>query len=104
MPTTQDLSSLHNKCDWTWTTLNGVKGYVVRGRGDYASNSIFIPCAGHGRGTSRSNTDTGYFWSSVSSSSDYNAYVLFFVSDSRYTRNYYRFYGQSVRPVQGFAK
>ena len=47
MPTKRELDDLcSDKCDWTWTT-NGVKGCVVRGRGDYASAAIFIPAAGY---------------------------------------------------------
>ena len=47
MPTRRELIDLcYNKCDWTWTT-NGVKGCVVRGRGDYASAAIFLPAAGY---------------------------------------------------------
>ncbi len=50
MPTKQELDDLcYGKCDWTWTT-NGVKGCVVRGRGDYASSAIFLPVSGWGNG------------------------------------------------------
>ena len=53
MPTDVELQALLDNCDWTWpTTVNGVYGYLVRGRGDYASNSIFLPAAGHGYRTS----------------------------------------------------
>ena len=51
MPTKQELHDLCEKCDWKWTRVNGVEGYIVSGRGDYASNSIFLPCAGIGDGT-----------------------------------------------------
>ena len=45
-PTKQELDDLcYNKCDWTWTTQNGVQGYLVKGQGAYASVSIFLPCA-----------------------------------------------------------
>ena len=105
MPTYQELYDLcHDKCDWTWTTQNGVNGYVVRGRGDYASNSIFLPCAGGGYGTSLTNSGSyGYYWSSVPSSDSYYARLLLFRSGYRYADDYY-LYGFSVRPVQGFAK
>ena len=105
MPTHVELSDLNSKCDWTWTTQNGVNGYIVRGRGDYASNSIFLPCAGFGYGTSfNSSGSGGYYWSSVPLS-DYDlAYELNFNSGYRYSSNSGRNYGHSVRPVQGFAK
>ena len=51
MPTKQEFEDIKNKCDWTWTTKNGVNGYIVRGKGDYSSKSIFLPCAGTVDGT-----------------------------------------------------
>lgn len=106
MPTYQELYDLcYNKCDWTWTTQNGVNGYIVRGRGEYASNSIFLPCAGYGRGTSLSRSGSyGYYWSSVPSSGNYYAYGLYFNSSYRNPGDYSRYCGRSVRPVQGFTK
>lgn len=110
MPTKDELSALTSNCDWTWTTRNGVNGYVVRGRGAYSSASIFLPSAGLGFGASLSNAGSyGYYWSSVpyesKSSSDY-AWVLKFNSGAHYhyTNQSGRGYGQSVRPVQGFAE
>jgi len=106
MPTFAEFSALNSNCDWTWTTQNGVNGYIVRGRGDYAVNSIFLPCAGYGNGTSLDYTGSnGYYWSSVPrSDSSYYAYGLYFTSGSHGTNGNYRYYGQSVRPVQGFTK
>lgn len=106
MPTYQELYDLYyNKCDWTWTTMNGVNGYVVRGRGDYASASIFLPCAGLGYMASFYYFGSkGHYWSSVPYSDYEKAYLLFFKSDNHYTSSYGRFYGQTVRPVQGFTE
>ena len=106
MPTYQELYDLcHNKCDWTWTTQNGVNGYVVRGRGDYAANSIFLPAAGYGDGTSLifAGSD-GTYWSSVPYSDYDDSWSLYFYSSRHRTSSNYRNYGQSVRPVQGFTK
>ena len=106
MPTWQELDNLCYMCDWTWSTMNGVYGYIVRGRGSYASNSIFLPCAGYGYGTShRIAGSFGGYWSSVPHSdfSDY-AWCLGFNSSSHYTGHDYRRYGQCVRPLQGFTK
>ena len=105
MPTKQELEDLNEKCDWKWTTKNGVNGYIVRGRGGYASASIFLPCAGDGNGTSLNYAGSdGDYWSSVPDSDYSGAWRLGFNSGSHYTGDYYRFYGQSVRPVQGFTK
>ena len=106
MPTRQELHDLSSKCDWMWTTRNGVQGYEVRGKGAYASARIFLPCAGYGYGTSLLLAGSyGYYWSSVPSS-DYNDYSWYLDFGSGYhsTGNYGRYYGRSVRPVQGFTK
>jgi uncharacterized repeat protein (TIGR02543 family) len=66
MPTEQDFENIKTKCTWTWTTKNGVKGYVVSGKGSYASSSIFLPAAGIGNQSSRTGAGSdGYYWSSV---------------------------------------
>ena len=108
MPTYQELDDLCKKCDWTWTTKNGVDGYVICGRGDNALSSIFLPAAGRGDGTSRDSDSYGYYWSSVLSSSySKQVYELRFSSDcllgagNDYNYYYEQFMGMSVRPVQG---
>ena len=106
MPTKQELDDLSSKCDWKWTTVNGVIGYSIHGRGAYASASIFLPCAGLGNGTSLYYSGSyGYYWSSVPNSDNYYSWYLDFYSgyhDMYY--NFGRYYGFSVRPVQGFTK
>jgi LysM repeat protein len=105
MPTRDEFDNLVEKCDWTWTTRNGKNGYVVRGRGNYASKSIFLPAVGHGNRTSLNNAGSlGYYWSSVPYSGSYCACSLFFYSGDHSTDYYNRLYGQSVRPLQGFTK
>ena len=107
MPTDQELYDLcYYKCDWTWTTLNGVNGYVVRGRGTYADNSIFLPAAGYGYDSYLYYPgSSGLYWSSSPySGNSLYAGDLYFYS-SYFCRYFnYRYYGQSVRPVRGFAE
>ena len=109
MPTKQELVNLNNKCDWTWTTMNGVNGYIVRGRGAYASNSIFLPAAGHGVRTSLYDAgSSGNYQSSVPYTNyDADLWGLYFYFYSNFssgheTVNSIRHGGQSIRPVQGF--
>ena len=107
MPTIQELDDLCYKCDWTWTTRNGVNGYVVCGRGDYSEASIFVPAAGFGLGTSLRNAGSyGFYWSSVPyESGSYDAWRLYFYPGYHSTDyGNHRNDGQSVRPVQGFAE
>ena len=110
MPTAGELSELENpkNCTWEWITYNGVKGYKVTGKklSNGNRNSIFLPAAGRYRyGTSLGDAgSSGYYWSSTLSSgySDY-AYVLDFRSGYSIVLDnggYYRYNGQSVRPVK----
>lgn len=110
MPTEDELSALNSNCDWSRTTRNGVNGYVVRGRGDFAANSIFLPAASFGNGTSLVSAGSrGDYWSSGPYSGSegskdarylYFDFILGYSCVTFYNRNH----GRSVRPVQGFAQ
>ena len=105
IPTMQEFKDLNDRCDWEWTAINCVNGYNVRGRGAYASKSIFLPCAHHGYGTSLGLAGSrGFYWSSVPGSDSNSAWSRYFYSSGRITSRFDRNYGQSVRPVQGLAK
>ena len=98
MPTKEEQNELYDSCNWTWTTQNGVNGYTVTGPN---GKSIFLPAAGcrNTSGLYRAGS-YGYYWSS-SLFTDYPiyAYYLYFYSDYVGWGNYYRYLGQSVRPV-----
>ena len=102
MPTFDELEELLNKCTWTWTTQNGVSGYIVTGRN---GNSIFLPAAGCCYGTEVYDRGSdGYCWSSSLYSNDSNfAYLLYFISGSCYWSYGSHYSGLSVRPVCGEA-
>jgi hypothetical protein len=111
MPTKDEFEGLKSTCDWIWTTRKGRNGYVVRGKGDYASKSIFLPCAGYGYGTSlRDAGSSGFYWSSVPFHGMYCgvycAWSLCFDScgHDSYAGISDRSCGRPVRPVQGFTK
>ena len=106
MPTEQELQGLVDNCDWSPATVNGVDGYIVSGRDDYDSASIFLPCAGYGDGTSLFSAGShGHYWSSVPASvNDGRAWYLYFISGGRSTHDHNRYFGRSVRPVQGFTE
>ena len=105
IPTWRELKDLTSKCDWRWSSMNNVNGYIVRGRGDYSSASIFLPCVGGVYGTSLHNLGSnGVYCSPVPDSGKYTAYVLDFYLGKRYTGYGDRSCGWPVRPVQGFAK
>ena len=105
MPTLDEQTALVDNCDWEWTTKNGVNGWIVRGRGDYAANCIFLPCAGYGDGTSLRNSGSyGNYWLSVPFWDDSNAWAFIFNSDSHGAYDFSYDYGRSVRPVQSPAE
>ena len=105
MPTYQEYDDLINNCTTTWIT-NGVKGRLVTGTGAYANRSIFLPATGYGITTNLYNTASqGYYWSSTPHPGRLSyAWRLHFTSKS-FSQQYsnYRYYGQPVRPVRGFA-
>ena len=107
MPTDADFSALVSNCTGMWTVTNGVYGLLVTGMGNYADRSIFLPAAGLGYGSDLNGPGSfGHYWSSAPYSDySYLAWSLHFNSTSYFGRSYnFRYYGQSVRPVRGFAE
>ena len=99
MPTRAEQDELREKCTWTWTTLNGIKGYKMTSKSN--GNSIFLPAAGYRNGTDVFPAGSyGVYWSSsLSSDGPFHAYFLDFYSDYVYWDGYDRYYGHAVRAV-----
>ena len=95
-PTYTQMSELVNKCTWTYTWQNGVKGYEVVGPN---GNSIFIPFSGV-LGSNYTEDDYCGYWTSSKSSNDNSARILRFNS-SEVLSSYvgYREWGRPIRPV-----
>lgn len=103
MPMVEEFENLVNNCDWTWMTINGVNGFVVRGKGNYVSASIFLPSSGAIAGTSI--YSGGSYWSSVANSSvKYTSFAIGFSKSKVSITQQYRNWGLPIRPVQGFTK
>ena len=112
MPTKRQLEELSDAelCDWTWTPVNGVNGYVVTGPN---GNRIFLPAAGVKEGTNHSNKGSAASYpSSQCSNNDSYAWMLTFhstnwgVVNTYYTSIHHyndlaarRYYGRPVRAV-----
>lgn len=98
MPTKAEMQELIDKCNWKWTTQNGVEGYKVTGPN---GNSIFLPAAGYRYGSSLSYAGSGGgCW--CSTPYEYNdnlAFDLSFDSDDHGMSDCFRYFGRSVRPV-----
>lgn len=63
-PTKKEYEELISQCTFSWTTYDGVEGYIVKSK--INGNAIFFPALG--RMTNKVNTalDFGYYWSSES--------------------------------------
>ena len=98
VPTKAEQDELRNNCTWTWTTLNGVKGYKVTSNRN--GNSIFLPAAGYRKDCSLENIGRyGHYWSSsISTDFTTSASEVFLGSGIHCSINC-RVIGQSVRPV-----
>ena len=105
MPTDAEITALIGNCTTEWTTRNGVNGRLVVGKGAYSSKSIFLPAAGYGDESCLEDfCSYGLYWSST----PYSGYSLdtrYLAFDSDYfgRAHSFRYRGQSVRPVRGFA-
>ena len=97
MPTKEEMTKLIEVGDWTWTTLNGVFGYEVKGSNN---NSIFLPAAGYYNGPSLSwKGSRAHYWTSSLNTEAPSAYSLM-VSELIYEQSSQaREHGFSVRPV-----
>ena len=96
IPTLADFEELIANCEYEWTAMNNVNGYLVKSKVN--DNSIFLPAAGAiGSGVGSSGT----YWSS-SLNQDYplQAKALLFDSSNFDIYISYRWLGCSVRPVK----
>ena len=103
MPTKAEWQELRGNCTWTWTTQNGINGYMVTSnKAGYTDKFIFLPAAGHYGSVSYGVGRDGYYWSSsLYAGYPGNAWYLKFYSGDHYIAkgDDYRCSGQRVRPV-----
>lgn len=108
MPTCEELTELLEECSWSWTSQNGVNGYLITGnKTGFTDNSIFLPACGtfskySGEG------ENGYYRSSSLNEENPASGVFIYFNTSKYELGYYygdqrsfggRANGYSVRPV-----
>lgn len=97
-PTYAEFEELLNNCTWTWTSVNGVKGYKVTSKKN--SNSIFLPATGHITDSEPSNVgETGFYWTAELSGNPAAAAGFYMYSSQKDFMNYMRYFGLCVRPV-----
>lgn len=103
MPTNNQIKELINKCTWTMTTLNGVKGHLVTGPN---GKSIFLPAAGWRiYDEYKINSPEGRYWSHTLSYGEtdcalFMAFSLQWGPDHNYEYVTTRCWGLTVRAVR----
>ncbi len=95
-PTYDEMSELVQNCVWTWTAVNGTKGYRVGSATN--SNSIFLPVTGKYSGEELSGKSIGNYWTSTQQN-DFSVYSLTFANGLQLLRTGNCYFGQAVRPV-----
>lgn len=106
LPTAAEFEELIERCKWEWEEAGDsapfMAGYRVTGPN---GNSIFLPAAGHGRGTVREEayvTDQdiyGAYWSGNLCNDKGRAFELFFHKENICVNEEWRSRGNSIRPV-----
>lgn len=103
MPTNAEWAELRAMCTWTWTTQNGVNGYLVTSKTN--GNFIFLPATGRYESYLYDGDSLGFYWSSSlrgSLGGGFGGVVACFLccgSDSVLRSAFDRNNGCCVRPV-----
>ena len=96
MPTLDEWIELTNTCTMTWTTVEGINGYLVSNNG----NSIFLPASGYREKTSTYSIGTeGHYWTGNAGSGEIAAFGAFDATNPKNSGYWVRAYGRSIRPV-----
>ena len=103
MPTKEELKALLDNCDVAWTDNyngSGIKGKVFTGKGDYASNSVFLPANGSGMGGGVFGKGIqGNYWPSTPDGTTRVFYLVFNSAVQKIESNSSRMSGLAVRAV-----
>lgn len=102
MPNSDEIKELINYCVWTWTVVNGTRGYKVSSKKNVLKY-IFLPASGcRAGGSLYYDVTNGYYWSSSIESSDYpyNAFLISMSQSGASCEGYARSTGYPIRPVR----
>ncbi|MGN1214870.1 MAG: hypothetical protein ACI4TJ_01350, partial [Candidatus Cryptobacteroides sp.] len=103
VPTKSDWEDLFYGCTWEWTTIDGVNGCKVTGKGDYSENWIFLPAGGYFDLSNQPNVGAScnYWSASLHSASDpIPADYLLVTPEERMFAYAQRRTGRNIRPVK----
>ena len=102
IPTKAEQDELISNCTWTWTTMNGVKGYLITSKIlGYVDRSIFLPAAGYWSSINYLCVgDYGYYGSSSLFRLSHRCSMDICFNSSNVSTYYNeRIFGRSIRPV-----
>ena len=102
MPSKEEWNKLISHCSWTWSSQNGINGYIVTASN---GNKLFLPAGGEYDYSEKYKKRgvCGYYWSSsVDNIKDDSRASGLEISQSSYTffASFYRYQGFSVRAIQ----
>lgn len=100
MPTTAEMLELMQNCQWMWTVINGVTGFMVTGK---TGNGIFLPAGGNRYGCQFEDAYYfGRYWcGQIDENDNARAYLLEFSQTSGQLFTLARHMGLLIRPVLG---
>lgn len=105
MPTLEEWKELKSRCDYEWSTVNGIEGLKVTGPNE---NSIFLPAGGEINTSGTDDENRGNYWTPIH---DYDGeiyqaeYVRFYEYNNSVTfsvphyQKSFRYYCKSIRAV-----
>ena len=101
VPTQENMDELRTKCNWTWTTLNGVNGYLVTSKvKGYTDRSIFLPASGIMEDIGLLyDGERGFYWTNSLTNESMSANMLLLEERRPYSSAASRNYGCCIRPV-----
>ena len=96
--TLKTLNELMGRCNWVWTSLNEVNGFMVTGPN---GKTIFLPAAGQRENTKINNHGLYcLLWSSsLGITYPSSAVYLLLYQNGYNVSEYSRYWGLSIRPV-----
>ena len=98
MPSVDQIKELLNNCTCEWTTINGVEGDKFTSK--TTGGGVFLPAAGFRSGSALYDAgSSGYYWPSTGWSNSDFVSMLLISRGNTHLNSYYRYIGQSVRPV-----
>ena len=101
MPTDAEMRELINNCNFEYTALNGVKGFMLTSK--INGNTIFFPAAGWKKESGGGAGSNAYYWGSTQASDAYARVMIMNLNNTgtKTVSNINRTWGHSVRAVVG---